>query len=85
MRSASIAFLQRNGGLYYAQGSVKFIYSEKATKFCEISTLLLNTVHIVKSEVEILQNFVAFSEYMNFKKHEKGATNKISWKARQQK
>ena len=46
--------------------SVKFIYSDKATKFCEISTLLLTTVHTVKSKVEILQNFVAFSEYMNF-------------------
>ena len=28
---------------------VKFIYSEKATKFCEIFTLLLTTVHTVKS------------------------------------
>ena len=45
---------------------VKFIYSEKATKFCEISTLILTTVHTVKSKVEISQNFVAFSEYMNF-------------------
>ena len=46
---------------------VKFIYSEKATKFCKISTLLLPTVHTVKSKVKISQNFVAFSEYMNFK------------------
>ena len=45
---------------------VKFVYSEKATKFCEISTLLLSTVHKNKSKVEISQNFVAFSEYMNF-------------------
>ena len=45
---------------------VKFIYSEKATKFCEISTLLLTVCTVVKSEVEISQNFVAFSEYMNF-------------------
>ena len=44
----------------------KFIYSEKATKFCEISTLLLSYVVPVKSKVEISQNFVAFSEYMNF-------------------
>ena len=43
---------------------VKFMYSEKATKFCEISTLLLSTVHTDKSKVEILQNFVAFSEYI---------------------
>ena len=28
---------------------VKFIYSEKATKFCEIFPLLLTTVHTVKS------------------------------------
>ena len=46
---------------------IKFIYSEKATKFCEIFPLLLNAVHTVKSKGKILQNFVAFSEYMNFK------------------
>ena len=43
-----------------------FIYSEKATKFCEISTLVLSYVMPVKTKVEISQNFVAFSEYMNF-------------------
>ena len=52
---------------------VKFIYSEKATKFCEILTLLLTVCTVVKSKVEISQNFVLFSEYMNFtmgkKKH----------------
>ena len=42
-----------------------FIYSEKATKFCEISTLLLSHVVPVKSKMEISQNFGAFSEYMN--------------------
>ena len=46
---------------------VKFIQSEKATKFCKISTLLLSYVVPVKSKVEISQNFVAFSKYMNFK------------------
>ena len=46
--------------------TLKFVYSEKATKFCEISTLLLSTVHTDKCKVEISQNFVAFSEYMNF-------------------
>ena len=46
---------------------IKLIYSEKATKFCEISTLLLSYVVPVKCKVEILQNCVAFSEYMNFK------------------
>ena len=48
------------------QVSLKFIYSEKATKFCEIFPLLFTTVHTVKSKGKILQNFVAFSEYMNF-------------------
>ena len=33
-----------------------------------MSTLLLSYVVQVKSEVEISQNFVAFSEYMNFTK-----------------
>ena len=46
---------------------LKFIYSEKATKFCEISTVDLSYVVPVKSKVEISQNFVAFSEYMNLK------------------
>ena len=45
------------------------MYSEKATKFCEIFPLLLTTVHTVKCKGKVLQNFVAFSEYMNFKKH----------------
>ena len=41
---------------------IKLIYSEKATNFFEISTLLLTGT----SKVEISQNFVTFSEYMNF-------------------
>ena len=45
---------------------IKFIYSEKATKFCQIYTLILSYVVPVKSKVTISQNFVAFSEYMNF-------------------
>ena len=48
-------------------GRLKFIYPEKATKFCEISTLLLSYVVPVKIKVEISQNFAAFSEYMKFK------------------
>ena len=48
------------------RNDIKFIYSDKATKFCEISTLLLSYVVPVKSKVEISQNFAAFSEYMNF-------------------
>ena len=46
--------------------SLKFIYSEKAAKFCEISTLLLSYVVPVKIKLEISQNFVAFLEYVNF-------------------
>ena len=45
---------------------IKFIFFEKATKFCKISTLLLSYLVTVKSKVKISQNFVAFSEYMNF-------------------
>ena len=37
---------------------IKFIYSEKPTKFCEVFTLLLSYVVLVKSE--------DFAEYMNF-------------------
>ena len=36
---------------------VKFIYSEKATKFCEIFPLLLTTVHTAKSKGKISQIF----------------------------
>ena len=46
---------------------VKFIYSEKATKFWEISTLLLSYLVPVRIKMEMFQNFVAFSEYMNFR------------------
>ena len=35
-------------------------------KFCKISTLYLTVLHTVKSKMEISQNFVTFSEYMNF-------------------
>ena len=44
------------------------MYSKKATKFYEISTLLLSYVVPVKSKEEISENWMAFSEYMNFKK-----------------
>ena len=47
---------------------VKFKYSEKATKVFEISTLLLSVCTVDKSKVENSQNFVAFSEYTNFKR-----------------
>jgi hypothetical protein len=44
---------------------IKFIYSEKATKLCKISTVDLTVTTQDKSTVEISQKFVAFSEYMN--------------------
>ena len=46
-----------------------FIYSEKAIKFFEISTVDLSYEVTVKSTVKISPNFVAFSEYMNFTTH----------------
>ena len=45
---------------------VKLIYSEKATKFCKIFSLLLTVFTVVKSKGKISQNFVAFAENMNF-------------------
>ena len=48
------------------QDLIKFIYFEKATKFCEIFNLLLSYVAQVKSKVKISKSIVAFSEYMNF-------------------
>ena len=46
---------------------IKFIFYEKATKFCEIFPLLLTICTVVKTKGKISQNFVVFSEYMNFK------------------
>ena len=46
----------------------KFIYFEKATKFCKISNLDL-TVN-VKYKVVILQHRVAFSQNLNFNDYE---------------
>ena len=64
-RSEKLPFFQHGG-------MVKFLYSEKVTKFCEILPLLLTAVHTVKSKGKISQNLVAFSEYMNFKLHNFG-------------
>ena len=50
---------------------LKFIHSEKATKFCEIFPLLLTVCTVVRSKGKISQNFMAFSEYMNFNSKEK--------------
>ena len=46
--------------------AASLIFSEKATKLCEIFTLLLSECTVVKSKVKISKNCVAFSEYMNF-------------------
>ena len=60
-------YIAQWGQLFPEGALLKFIYSEKATKFCEISNLILSYVVPVKSKVEISKKFVAFSEYMNFK------------------
>ena len=41
---------------------LKFLFSEKTTNFSYVKEWL----HEFKSTVELLQNFVVFSEYMNF-------------------
>ena len=58
------------------------IYSEKATTFCKISTVDLSYVVTVKYKVEISQNFVAFSEYMNFNSYIilRSGGVKMTWK-----
>ena len=53
--------------LFARVSSIKWIYSERTTKFCKNSTLLLPYVVPLKSMLKILQNFVAFSEYTNFR------------------
>ena len=58
------------------------MYSEKATKFCKIFTLLLSYVVPVKSKVKISQNVVAFSECMNFKLNWSIPLNQIARKFR---
>ena len=80
MTNARVYLLSRNGTFFVLYNDifimqntqifkhvyVKFVNSEKVTKCCEISTLLLSPVHTDKSKVDISQTFVAFSEYMNF-------------------
>jgi hypothetical protein len=60
-----IYLVEKKGNRQY-ESLLKFIYSEKATKFCEIFPLLLTAVLTVKSKGNISQNFETFSEYMNF-------------------
>ena len=57
---------RRNAYHLVGEAKLKFVYSEKATNFWEISTVDLSYVVTVKSKVEISQNSVAFLEYMNF-------------------
>ena len=66
--------------LEYSNNLLKFIYSEEATKFCKIFTLRLPYIVSVKSKLKISQNFVAFSEYMNFNNVFVGCKNEnIIW------
>ena len=58
---------------------LEFIDSEKATKFCEIFPLLLSYGVPVKSKGKISQNFVAFSEYMNFNRKNFNAISDRFW------
>jgi hypothetical protein len=60
----NIAIVQTSNLIHKVK--IKFIYSEKATKFCKIFPLLLTSVHTVKSKGKISKNYVVFSEYMNF-------------------
>ena len=41
--------------VFFCNFTLKLIYSEKATKLCEIFPLLLTTVHTVKSKVKIFK------------------------------
>ena len=66
MQNGVKIFLKENHNFHVHVLWLKFIYSEKATKFCEIFPLLLTTVHTVKGKGKISQNFVGFSEYLNF-------------------
>ena len=49
--------------------AVKFIHTQRTTKFCKISNIDLSYVVPIKSTVEIFQHFVASSEYMNVTVH----------------
>ena len=45
---------------------VSWGFVRRTQNVCEMTTLDLSYAVTVKSTVQILQNFVAFSEYMNF-------------------
>ena len=50
----------------HASAIIKFRYSDKATKFTGISTIVLRVLSNVKTMMEISSNFVAFSKNLNF-------------------
>ena len=60
------SYLDKIGTCNNISSNLKFKYSEKATRFCKISTFILSVCTVDRSKVEILLNFVAFSEYTNF-------------------
>ena len=68
---------------YFSVGIVHIFW--EGLKICEIFTLLLSYVVPIKSKVKISQNFVAFSEYMNFTRYLQGKHNfeiqncKVKW------
>ena len=67
MRGHLILWVDRRKGAFHKMCCfLKFINSERATKFCKMSTIDLTVSIYVKCTVEILQKFVAFSEYMYF-------------------
>ena len=57
---------------------MNILTSEKATEFCAIFNLLLTGTTQNKSKVEISQNFVAFSEYMNFSNNQVTRTHIVT-------
>ena len=71
----------RGGGIKYSLMNnwgyiqAKFIYSEKATKFCEISTIDLSYVVPVKSTVKILQFCGLPKSYSQFSNLPAGKTH----------
>ena len=67
--SISTEFNFKSHDMQLGRFLLKFVYSEKAKVFCEISTVDLTITTSNRSKVEISQDFVAFSEYMNFTHH----------------
>ena len=63
------------------QNVLKFIYSEKATNSWDISTIDMSYVVMVKCTMEISQNFVVFSENMNFISSDIYLDSRSLWKA----